>query len=155
MKTASTTRGFTLIELMITVTIVSVLLAIAIPTYQTSIRKSRRVEARTAVLDAAAREQRYYSVNQAFTNAQGALGYAAAATTTAVSGVSVGSGYYTITIPNIAAPAANAPATFSVTATAVGSQLKDTACQTFTVTSTGQQTATNSGGADATAVCWK
>jgi type IV pilus assembly protein PilE len=155
MKAAGTTRGFTLIELMIAVTVIAVLLAIAIPTYQSSIRKSRRVEARTAVLDAAAREQRYYSINQTFTNYQDDLGYAAVGTHTAVTAVPVGSGYYTITIPNIAAPAANAPATFSATATAVGSQVNDTACQTFTVDSIGQQTATDSGGADATAVCWK
>lgn len=155
MKAVSTTRGFTLIEVMIAVTIVTILLAIAIPTYQSSVRKSRRVEARTAVLDAAAREQRYYSINQTFTNAQGDLGYAAAGTNTAVTGISVGSGYYTITIPNIAAPAAGAPATFSVTATAAGTQVNDTGCQTFTVTSTGQQSATDSGGADATVACWQ
>ena len=43
--------GFTLVELMVTILIGAILLAIAVPTYQAQIRKSRRTEARNAVLD--------------------------------------------------------------------------------------------------------
>ena len=49
----SRSAGFTLIELMVVVIIATILLSIAIPAYTSQIRKSRRTEARTAVLDLA------------------------------------------------------------------------------------------------------
>jgi type IV pilus assembly protein PilE len=49
-------RGFTLVELMVVIVIASILMAIAIPSYKTSIRKSRRTDAKTALLDLAGRE---------------------------------------------------------------------------------------------------
>ena len=84
-------RGFTLIELLVVVVIGAILLAIAAPTYMTSIRKSRRTDARTALLYLASREERYMSSNNAYTNTAANLGYAALPTT-------VGSGYYTVTV---------------------------------------------------------
>lgn len=42
-------RGFTLIEVMIAVVIVAILVAVALPAYQNSIRKSRRSEAFAAL----------------------------------------------------------------------------------------------------------
>jgi type IV pilus assembly protein PilE len=52
------TAGFTLIELMVTLAIAAILLSIVVPTYQAQVRKSRRTEAKTAILDFAAREER-------------------------------------------------------------------------------------------------
>jgi Tfp pilus assembly protein PilE len=65
----------------------------------------------------------------------------------------MGSNYYTFAITSVVAPvagtatAAATPATFQLTATAAGNQAKDTQCALFTLTSTGAQTATNTG-------CW-
>ena len=56
-------RGMTLMELMIVVVIVSILASIAIPSYIQQVRKSRRVEAKTALLDLAGREERYFSTS--------------------------------------------------------------------------------------------
>ncbi|TLY92132.1 MAG: prepilin-type N-terminal cleavage/methylation domain-containing protein, partial [Gammaproteobacteria bacterium] len=46
-------EGFTLVELMVVVAIATILFAIAVPSYITYVRQSRRTEARTAVLDLA------------------------------------------------------------------------------------------------------
>ncbi|HET9108841.1 MAG TPA: prepilin-type N-terminal cleavage/methylation domain-containing protein, partial [Steroidobacteraceae bacterium] len=43
--------GFTLIELMIAVVVVAILMAIAVPSYESYVEKSRRTDAKTALLD--------------------------------------------------------------------------------------------------------
>ena len=60
---AQHSRGMTLIELMIVVVIVSILASIAVPSYIQQVRKSRRVQAKTALLDLAGREERYFSTS--------------------------------------------------------------------------------------------
>jgi type IV pilus assembly protein PilE len=141
--------GFTLIELMVTILIATTLLTIAVPTYQTQIRKSRRTEARTTVLDLATREERYYSLNNSYSNNDVDLGYGNA--NAQIQNLVVGSGYYKVTVTVTAAnPAATPPtrAAFQVVATATGTQAKDTSCQTFTVDQTGTQTSAP------TTTCW-
>ena len=62
MQTASAARrnrGFTLIELMVVVVIATILLGIAVPSYMSQVRQSRRTEAKTALLDLAGREERF------------------------------------------------------------------------------------------------
>ena len=53
--------GFTLIELMIVIVIVAIVAAVAIPSYNSYVDRGKRAEARTALLDIAARQERYYS----------------------------------------------------------------------------------------------
>jgi type IV pilus assembly protein PilE len=127
-------RGFTLVELMVVVVIAGILMAIAIPSYKNSIRKSRRTDAKTALLDLAGREERFNSTSGAYATTAANLGYGAFPT-------SVGNGYYTIAAPTVVAGNATTVASFSITATpVVGSdQAKDTACGSFTLTSTGVQ----------------
>jgi len=142
--------GFTLIELMVTLVVAAILISIAVPSYQSQVRKSRRTEARNAVMDLAAREERYYSVNNAYTNVALELGYGT--DNAVITGRPIGSGYYTVSVdlkaPN---PGATPPtrAGFTITATAVGTQLKDSPCQTFAVDDVGTQTSTPSA-----AECW-
>ncbi|KAA0016708.1 type IV pilin protein [Salinicola corii] len=52
--------GFTLIEVMITVVIVSILAMIAIPNYQQYIERSRRGDGQAALQNAMARQESYY-----------------------------------------------------------------------------------------------
>ena len=144
-------RGFTLIELMITVAIAAVLMSIAFPLYLHQIRESRRTDARSALLDLASREERYYSMQNAYSSTATDLGYTAWPQT-------VGSGYYQLSQPaNISAATATTPATFTLTAVPIAGkgQDKDTDCQSFVVTQTGQETSTNGAGVDSSATCWK
>lgn len=66
-KALSRHAGFTLIELMIVVAIVTILAAIAFPSYQEQINKSRRAEASGVLLEASQYMRRYYSANDTFT----------------------------------------------------------------------------------------
>jgi type IV pilus assembly protein PilE len=143
--------GFTLIELMVTIMIGAILLSIAVPAYQGQIRKSRRTEARMAVLDLASREERFLSTANNYSQTTTDLGY------TGTFPLSVGSGYYTLTVSSPDATFTAAGGTgpsYVITATATGLQVKDAACQTFSVTQIGRQTSADSGGADSTATCW-
>jgi len=141
--------GFTLIELMTTVAIVGVLVSIAVPMYASQTRKSRRTEARTAVLDLATREERLFSTTNAYSTLPADLGYGAAGSSFPMN---VGSSYYSVAVAVVPGP----PATFTITATPVSGagQDKDKQCASFIVTNTGKQSATNTAGADATTACW-
>ena len=147
-------RGFTLIELMIVVVIATILLGIAVPSYMSQVRKSRRTEAKTALLDMAGREERFFSTNGAAYSIQATdMGYVAYPQV-------VGSGYYRIQAPNVcpggAGCAAGAPPSFTFTAVPVAgtSQAADATCQSFTVDSAGRQRAFDGGGVDQSATCW-
>ena len=141
--------GFTLIELMVTIVVASILAAIAIPAYTSQIRKSRRTEARTALLDLASREERFNSTNSAYTSSLASLGY------TGAWPLKVGSGYYQITAVVCAAVTCGADAgtgaAFLLTATPLAPQNQDTICGSFTLDSTGTQAVTGTGTAS---TCW-
>lgn len=51
--------GFTLLELMIVVTVIAILAAIALPAYQDQLRKGRRAAAQAFLVDVASRQQQY------------------------------------------------------------------------------------------------
>lgn len=71
-------KGFTLIELMIVVAIVAILAAVAIPSYQDSVAKSRRADAKGALEGLAQSMERFFTANNTY------LGAAAAGADTGV-----------------------------------------------------------------------
>lgn len=64
-------RGFTLIELMVVVAIVGILATIAYPSYTEYVRRGKRSQAQTVLLQAAQFMQRYYAANMAYDRALG------------------------------------------------------------------------------------
>ena len=74
-------KGFTLVELMITVAIIGILSAIAMPSYLEYARKSKRTEAKVELLKIAQLQESYYVQNLSYasgfngTAANGKLGF--------------------------------------------------------------------------------
>lgn len=147
----SRSAGFSLIELMVVVVITAILASIAVPAYNNSIHKSRRTEAKTAIMDLAAREERYFASQNIYTTDPGALAYGSGASWP----ISVGS-YYSISSVASSPATATTPGGYvlQVTPTAGSPQLQDTSCQLFQVDQTGKQSSQDNGGNDSSTTCW-
>lgn len=113
-------RGFTLIELMVVVVVIAILAAVALPSYLSQVRKSRRNEAQSSIQQIALHEERYRADNP---------GYLASATSTWVQlGGDPSGTYYDYTVAVTAAvttSSGSTPATYTITAQGKSSQLKD------------------------------
>lgn len=118
--------GFTLIELMIVLVIVGILATIALPAYQDYVRKSRRAEAISLMLDLQLTQEKYRANNISYASSLAAMGV----NSTYISN-QVSASYYTIS----ATSATNN--TYTISAVAVGKQANDnqygTACTTLTI----------------------
>lgn len=112
---ARTSRGFTLIEVMITVVIVAILASIALPSYRQYIVRSKRSAAQAQMMDIANRQQQFLIANRSYANttALTASGYSLPA--------EVSSNYsYEVTLQE-----AGLPPAFTITFTPIGSQVGD------------------------------
>lgn len=69
-----TNKGFTLIELMVVVVIVSLLAMVAVPSYNTSIAKARRADAQSSLANFANAMERHFTENGTYLGAAGTSG---------------------------------------------------------------------------------
>jgi len=138
MNNATNQRGFTLIELMITVAIIGILATIAMPSYREYVMRSNRTAAASYLLEVANLQERNFLDARAYAADMTALG---ATPPTEVSS------NYTITTAgdNTATPPA-----YTVTATPIstGPQASDS-CGTLTLNSKGEK-----GYASGASRCW-
>ncbi|PZQ02011.1 MAG: prepilin-type cleavage/methylation domain-containing protein [Variovorax paradoxus] len=132
-------RGFTLIELMITVAIAAILVAVALPNYTEYVRRGARSEARAALLQAAQWMERGATARGRYPIEAGTTHEFPAAMTT------VPSGRYVISAVTDAGGG-----TFTLTATPQGAQVGDK-CGSFTLTHTGERGRT---GTETVQNCW-
>lgn len=66
MKQRASSRGFTLIELMIVVAIIAVVAAIAMPSYTSYVARAKRADARSQLMQAQQWMQRFYAANDQY-----------------------------------------------------------------------------------------
>lgn len=145
-------QGFTLIEVMITVGIVAILAAVAIPSYVKQVQKGKRSDAKVELLRIAQLQESYFVQNlsyaQDLTTGSGGLGLGAS--------VESEQGEYDITLakgPGSCDGTSTAPCTsYTITATPNGGQANDAECANFTLTNTGVKDVSVSGHG---ARCWK
>jgi type IV pilus assembly protein PilE len=145
-KTKSSMRGVTLIELMTVIVIIAILGSVAVSSYQNSIRRSHRADAKIALMTIKVEQEKFFLQN---------MRYAKSTELTTATGLNLKAstehGYYTVAISNTDTTNFT---DYSATATATGGQAQDTDCSTFTVKSDGSQTAKKNGGTVNNA-CWK
>lgn len=138
-------RGFTLTEIMIVVAIIGILAAIAYPSYQDSVRKSRRADARAVLLEAAQFMERFYTENLT-------TGYQTAALPAGLtqSPKDGSTAYYTISI------AAQGPNNFTLQANPAGTPQSSDSCGILALDNAGQKCAKGGDCSAATVQdCWR
>jgi type IV pilus assembly protein PilE len=132
-------RGFSLIELLIAMVIVGILAAIAFPSFQSSMQKSRRADAKGALMGFANAMERYFTVNNTYLGAAAGGGNTGAPTIYATqSPLDGNTKYYNLTIQAATAT------TYTLAATPIagGPQASDS-CGGLTVIQTGVRTPAN------------
>jgi type IV pilus assembly protein PilE len=135
--------GMTLLELMAVVMVIGILGMIAIPSYRQYSMRAQRTEAKTALLNLQANQERYYLTNRSY----GTVAQLVAANLLNAGGLTE-RGAYTITIAGANANVYTATAT--PTAGAAIDMTLDAQCTTFTINAQGVRGATGTTAAN----CW-
>ena len=152
------TAGFTLVELIMTMAIAAILAAIALPAYQSSVRKAARQVATRSLIELSAKQEALRSgpsrsfaatfeplvdidATTVFVDRDGR--YAAAVTAQSI---------YRLEIDNVVTVGGRNTA-YRLTVEAIGTQAKDKDCEKFSLTSAGVRSASGSA-SDPVRQCW-
>ncbi|MDN5871838.1 MAG: type IV pilin protein [Nitrococcus sp.] len=138
-------RGFSLIELMITVAVLAIIATIAYPSYISQVTKSHRSTGQTKLLEIMQAQERYFTTNNTYTADLTDLGYGSAGA------VPADGGWYTLGAA-ICGAGISINECVLLTATPQNSQAtNDTTCGNLTLNSRGQKGETGTGTVDE---CW-
>lgn len=138
----TTIQGFTLIEIMVVVVIIAILAAIALPTYTEQMRKTRRADAKTALLRLADLQERWYLNNNQYT-----ANIADLWAVNDLGGYTSEQSYYRLAVR---LGASNQEFIASATVVAGSAQAGDAACNRFQIDQTGGKRANPDTNGD----CW-
>jgi len=146
-----TSRGFSLIELMVAMVIVGILAGIAYPSYNAYVLKGNRTEAKARLLQIAGLQERYFTEKNTYTtNCIALLGITSGTVVYSASNNSASSGYQ-ITCVSGAGPLTILNS-YLLTASRQGNQTNDTKCGELTLAHTGAKGMI--GGSGSAAECW-
>lgn len=141
-----TSKGFTLIELMIVVAIIGVLASIAYPAYQDQVRQARRADATGEMLAFASAMERHFTENSTYLGA--AVDGDGAVSNTGDPGFFNGAEtFYTLTI------SAATATTYTLLATRAGAQAGDK-CGNYTLTQDGTRGIASADAGMTAGDCW-
>ena len=143
-------RGFSLIELMVVVVIITILTSVALPSFQAYVMRSKRSVAKSILHQVAARQEQFFMDNRQYATSMVQLGYPANPLYLNQEGDMVtASSTQRVYEISIARPTVRV---YTLSATPqLGQASKDSECATFTLTESGVKGVSGSGGA---AKCW-
>ncbi len=162
-------NGFTIMELLIVIVIVSILAALAVPSYREYVMRTHRTVAKVALQDVLARQESYAVDHKRYATNFGRLGIGADGNTSAyltrdgVLSATAADAIYQLTLHEPtggntsncsglpAATSTGARLAFRVSAAPTGTQSTDTRCMTLCLSSTGDRGSSAGVAAD----CWR
>ena len=152
-------RGFTLLELLFTAAVFALLMTLCVPAYQHHVLRQNRALARQALAALAVQQEAYALRHQAHAKNIAELlddsrftgnHFFLSRDGRKFDSTSRASGsLYKIELLD------NGATSFTLSATATGAQTADKSCQSLTLNSMGQRTASAFDGKDSTAECWR
>ena len=134
-----------MVEVLIVLVVIGILASVVLPSYQSSVRKSRRADARAALAEMGVRQEKFFAQNNTYTTEISAENGLALGRTTSRAL------FYNLTVTACAGGAISR--CYLLTATATGLQAADQDCFSLAMDNVGRKTAKDYSDSS-TPYCW-